>query len=74
MSSIRWKPFVILDTGKTKSFDTYKELKKELPTLLKESRESQLRVSRSRRGEWGEWFEVWELVGGKPEIVKQGWM
>jgi hypothetical protein len=30
-------------------------------------------VVRSRRGEWGEWFEHWELINGKPTIVKKGW-
>ena len=55
-----------------KSFATYAELKKNLKTYLTIAHEYVL-VTRSRRGEWGEWFERWELIKGKPTIVKQGW-
>ena len=55
-------------------YPTYKELKKNLMKHLLENLEPQVAVSRSRRGDWGEWFENWELVGGKPKIVKQGWI
>jgi hypothetical protein len=63
-------PYVI------KTFNTYIELKKELGEILKEHLEyadEPISVYRSRRGEWGEWFEKWDLVNGKPTIVKQGW-
>ena len=55
-------------------YDTYRELKKNLKKHLEENLEATICVSRSKRGEWGEWFENWQLVNGKPEIVKQGWM
>jgi len=36
---------------------------------------AEVRVSRSRRGEWGEWFEYWGFnAERKPVINKQGWM
>ena len=55
-------------------YPTYKELKKNLLRHLQENLEPVVQVYRSRRGEWGEWFEHWQLVGGKPKIIKQGWM
>jgi len=55
-------------------YPTYKELKKNLLKHLQENLEPTVSVYRSRRGEWGEWFEHWMLVGGKPQIIKQGWM
>jgi len=55
-------------------YATYKELKKNLKKHLEENVEATVPVSRSRRGEWGEWFENWQLIDGKPQIVKQGWM
>ena len=60
----------------TKSFKTYAELKKALKDYILHNHigDYAVCVSRSRRGEWGEWFEKWELVNGKPTIVKQGWM
>lgn len=60
----------------SKPFNTYAELKKELPKMLKEHlkyADEPIAVYRSRRGEWGEWFEHWDMVNGKPTIVKQGW-
>lgn len=56
---------------KFEHYKTYKELKKDLPKLIKENEE--VVVYRSRRGEWGEWFEYWTLTDGKPTISKQGW-
>ena len=60
----------------TKQFNTYAELKKALKDYILHNHigGDEVVVSRSRRGEWGEWFEKWELVNGKPTIVKQGWM
>jgi hypothetical protein len=57
-----------------KRFKTYVELKRNLKTMLEESFNDVVSVSRSRRGEWGEWFEKWELINGKPKITNQGWM
>jgi hypothetical protein len=56
------------------TYPTYKELKKNLKKHLDENLEPTVYVTRSRRGEWGEWFENWELVDGKPKIVKEGWL
>jgi len=58
----------------TLRFDTYAKLRRELKEMLESSTDNTVSISRSRRGEWGEWFENWELVNGKPKIVKQGWM
>ncbi len=58
----------------TRTFNTYVELKKKIQFILENHiGERKVTVSRSRRGTWGEWFEHWELVNGKPKIVKQGW-
>ena len=59
---------------KTIQYPTYRELKKNIQRHLEENLEATISVSRSRRGEWGEWFENWQLVNGKPGIIKQGWM
>jgi hypothetical protein len=56
-----------------KSFETYSKLKTNLKRLLKDSINNEVRVYRHRRGEWGEWFEHWNIVDGKPKIVKEGW-
>jgi hypothetical protein len=61
----------------TKVYNTYAELKKELPKLLEEHikfTDDSIFVSRSRRGQWGEYFEKWDLINGKAKITKQGWM
>ena len=60
----------------TKSFKTYTELKKALKDYILHNHigDDYVVVNRSRRGEWGEWYEKWELVNGKPTIIKQGWM
>jgi len=60
-----------LKAGNYLRFKTYRELKKELPKYLKY--QSEITVTRSRRGDWGEWFEKWQMVNGKPKIVKQDW-
>jgi len=59
---------------KTVYYNTYRELKKNIKKHLEENLEPMVSVYRTRRGEWGEWFEHWMLEGGKPKIVKQGWM
>lgn len=59
---------------KTETFKTYAELKKKLRFILENHiGDRPVSVSRSRRGCWGEWFEHWELINGKPTIVKIGW-
>ena len=56
------------------AFKTYAELKKKMRVILENHiGERPVAVYRSRRGTWGEWFEHWQLVNGKPTIVKQGW-
>ena len=57
------------------SFPSYKELKKSLAIAIHKSRDSEVTVTRSRRGEWGEWYEHWTLdKTGKPVILDEGWM
>jgi len=56
------------------TYNTYRLLKADLLNQLNKSVDGTLSVSRSRRGEWGEWFETYELINGKPKIVKEGWM
>lgn len=60
---------------KTEIFKTYAQLKKALRERILHDHigENPVFVSRSRRGHWGEWFEKWELVNGKPTIIKKGW-
>ena len=57
-----------------RSYKTYRELKKDLRGAIEMSRDNEVTVSRSRRGEWGEWFERWSIIQGKPKITKQGWL
>ena len=54
-------------------YPTYAKLKASICAILNECVDGTASVVRSRRGEWGEWFEHWELVNGKPKIVKEGW-
>jgi hypothetical protein len=54
-------------------YPTYAKLKRSIATMLSESHDGRVNVVRSRKGEWGEWFENWELVDGKPKIVREGW-
>ena len=69
----QWKPTVTINR-QTTSFDTYRELKKNMKLLLQRSNDNEVFVSRSKRGEWGEWFEYWQMSNNKPVIFKQGWM
>ena len=81
-NTLQWKPQVTIN-GKDTRFSTYAEVKRNMKLLLdrsiiesKGSRQlGEVRVSRSRRGEWGEWFEYWSYnYDRKPVITKQGWM
>jgi hypothetical protein len=54
-------------------YPTYAKLKASIGAVLRASHDECAFVVRSRRGEWGEWFEHWQLVNGKPTIVKEGW-
>lgn len=79
----QWKPQVTIN-GKTTSFSTYREVLRNMKLLLdrciQEQRlydymNAEVRVNRSKRGEWGEWFEYWGYdANRKPVINKQGWM
>jgi len=69
----QWKPQVTIN-GQTTSFSTYAEVKRNMKLLLQRSNDNEVRVSRSRRGEWGEWFEYWSMSNGKPVITRKGWM
>ena len=70
----QWKPQVHITGQKTTSFSTYREVVRNMKLLLQRSKDNEVFVSRSKRGEWGEWFEYWQMSGGKPMIFKQGWM
>jgi len=63
------------ENGKQKSFTvkTYAEVKKRMKAFMNDSFDENVSVYRHRRGEWGEWFEHWSRIGGKCEIMKQGW-
>jgi hypothetical protein len=54
-------------------YPTYAKLKASIGAILRASHDGTASVVRSKRGEWGEWQETWELVNGKPKIVKEGW-
>jgi hypothetical protein len=70
----QWKPTVTIN-GQQTSFSNYGEVKRNMKLLLQRSNNNEVRVSRSRRGQWGEWFEYWHTCSkGKPVIFKQGWM
>lgn len=58
-----------------KSFSkpTYRELLRVVKKSLKAKESDTVHIYRSKRGEWGEWFEIWQLICGVPEIIKQGW-
>ena len=64
----QWKPQVTIN-GQTTSFSTYAEVKRNMKLLLQRSNDNEVRVNRSRRGEWGEWFEYWSMSNGKPVIT-----
>jgi len=78
-----WKPQVTINKVTT-IFSTYAEVKKNMKLLLNRDIQvrrlsdymnAEVRVSRSRRGEWGEWLEYWSYNSKrKPVITKQGWM
>jgi hypothetical protein len=59
---------------KTERFSTYREVLKNMKSLLERSFDDEVCVSRSRRGEWGEWFERWSLRQGKPYKYKATWL
>jgi hypothetical protein len=52
----------------------YKDVKSTMSMMLNDSYDGLVKVYRRRRGEWGEWFEHWQLVNGKPKVIKEGWM
>lgn len=54
-------------------YDTYRELRKDLKRQLEESVDDTISVARSKRGQGFEWFEIWELSGGKPRLIREGW-
>ena len=68
----KFKPCVTVNR-KQKEYKTYAEIKKNMRSLLKDSEDNEVFVSRSRRGEWGEWFEYWSLQNNKPVMGKHGW-
>jgi len=71
------KPFVDIDNGikcESRVFKTYTELKRNIHGILERNSDSEITVTRTKRGEWGQWFEKWKLIGNKPTIVKSGWL
>ena len=73
-----FKPMVLYrnQQGKDVSLriSTYAEVKRRMNAFMNDSFDEYIRVYRHRRGEWGEWFEHWQLVNGKPKVIKEGWM
>ena len=63
-----------IESHDTREFNTYRELLKNLRSMLKADQENIITVYRQRRGEWGEWFEKYGLVDDKPVLLKQGWL
>jgi len=63
-----------IESHDTRTFPSYRELKKNLVAMLNEDQEHIVTVYRHRRGEWGEWFEKWGLYEGKPVKLKEGWL
>ena len=76
---MNWKPHLHIAVANNQlgwigyTYPTYRILLSKIKQHLTESLDNEVRVYRSRRGEWGEWFEYWSLVNGKPKITKQGW-
>lgn len=68
----QWRPGTHIN-GNWRSFPTFKELKKNLKTLIKENGGQEITIYRSRRGEWGEWWEKWILTGEKLRKTGAGW-
>lgn len=58
----------------TKCVQSYALVKKQMKKMLEESYDNEVTVVRERRGEWGQWFERWNLIDGKPKIIKQTWL
>ena len=52
---------------------TYKEVKRRMNAFMLNSFDENVNVFRSRRGQWGEWYENWSKIGGKCQIIKEGW-
>lgn len=79
------KPYLLVNDEygdkKCIEFPTYRELLKNLKSVIKEQKriegrfyEGYVSVFRQRRGEWGEWFERWKLEDEKLVKIKEGWM
>jgi hypothetical protein len=65
----RRNPYKILQ------YNSYKELKKDLPGILKIAVRNHATVTRYRRGCYGEWCEQWQLnLNNKPIILEQNWL
>jgi len=52
---------------------TYKEVKRRMNAFMLNSFDENVNVFRARRGQWGEWYENWSKIGGKCQIIKEGW-
>lgn len=69
-----FRPVVYINNS-TRVYTTYSGVKKDIEKLLEESENSEVGVSRHRRGEWGEWYETWKFNSErKPKIIKEGWL
>lgn len=55
-----------------RAFNTYRELKKAMPEMLRDSKTNLVLVIRWRDN--AEYYENWRMEEGKPRIVKQGFM
>ncbi len=57
-----------------KFYKTYhNHLKPAIRQLFRDYNIEEVRVYRSKRGQWGEWGETWKLNNGEAVIVEQGW-
>ena len=59
-----------------KTFPTYTKLRAAMKSMLVDSIDGVVRVTRTRRGEWGQWFERWAINenNNKLEKIKETWL
>jgi hypothetical protein len=56
-----------------KTFPTYTKLRAAMKSMIVDSADGVVRVTRTRRGCWGQWFEQWEW-NRKPVKIKETWL
>ena len=60
----------------SKVFPTYAKLRRAMKTMMSDSIDNIVGVTRTRRGEWGQWFERWAIneQTNKLEKIKETWL